>query len=144
MSGLGTLNQTREALGLDPYSSFSQITSDPETLVGLQAAYGNVNNVGLSTGGLSENHKPGALVGETFQTIIAMQFEALRDGDRFWFENQGFDAKTLNEIRQTTLADIILRNTDTQHIQDDVFVTYSRHTGAKGGIDSRIPTPVSW
>ena len=137
--GLGTLNQTREALGLDPYSSFSQITSDPETLVGLQAAYGNVNNVGLWTGGLSENHKPGALVGETFQTIIAMQFEALRDGDRFWFENQGFDAKTLNEIRQTTLADIILRNTDTQHIQDDVFVTYSRHTGAKGGIDSEDP-----
>ena len=54
--GLGTLNQTREALGLDPYTDFSQITSDPETLAGLKAAYGNVNNVGLWTGGLSENH----------------------------------------------------------------------------------------
>ena len=137
--GLGTLNQTRVALGLDPYTDFSQITSDPETLAGLQAAYGNVNNVGLWTGGLSENHAPGALVGETFQTILAMQFEALRDGDRFWFENQGFDAKTLQQIEGTTLADIILRNTDTQHIQDDVFVFYTRHTGTKGGVESEDP-----
>lgn len=137
--GLGTLNQTREALGLDPYTDFSQITSDPETLAGLKAAYGNVDNVGLWTGGLSENHVPGALVGETFQAIITMQFEALRDGDRFWFENQGFDRKTLAEIKGTTLADIILRNTDTKHIQDDVFVTYSRHTGLAGGVVSEDP-----
>ncbi len=137
--GLGTLNQTREALGLDPYTDFSQITDDPETLAGLQAAYGNVNNVGLWTGGLSETHVAGALVGETFQTIMAMQFEALRDGDRLWFENQGFDAQTLKDIKATTLADIILRNTDTQHIQDDVFVTYSRHTGLAGGVESEDP-----
>ncbi|MFG3593576.1 peroxidase family protein [Bradyrhizobium sp. RDI18] len=137
--GLGTLNQTREALGLEPYTDFSQITSDPETLAGLKAAYGNVNNVGLWTGGLSENHVAGALVGETFQAIITMQFEALRDGDRFWFENQGFDSKTLSEIKGTTLADIILRNTDTKHIQDDVFVTYARHTGLAGGVESEDP-----
>jgi Ca2+-binding RTX toxin-like protein len=137
--GLGTLNQTREALGLDPYTDFTQITSDPETLAGLKAAYGNVNNVGLWTGGLSENHVPGALVGETFQAILTMQFEALRDGDRFWFENQGFDSRTLAAIKGTTLADIILRNTDTKHIQDDVFVTYVRHTGVAGGVESEDP-----
>ena len=137
--GLGTLNETREALGLDPYTTFEEITGDAETLAGLKAAYGNVNNVGLWTGGLSERHEPGALVGETFLTIIAMQFEALRDGDRFWFENQGFDGKTLAQIKDTTLADIILRNTDTQHIQDDVFVTYVRHTGLAGGVESEDP-----
>jgi hypothetical protein len=137
--GIGTLNQTREALSLVPYTSFSEITNDPETLAGLQAAYGNVNNVGLWTGGLSETHMPGAMVGETFQTIIAMQFTALRDGDRLWFENQGFDSATLREIKGTTLADIILRNTDTKHIQDDVFVTYSRHTGLAGGVESEDP-----
>jgi len=100
---------------------------------------GYVNNVGLWTGGLSENHVAGALVGETFQAIIKMQFEALRDGDRFWFENQGFDSKTLSAIKDTTLADIILRNTDTRHIQDDVFVTYVRHTGLAGGVASEDP-----
>jgi hypothetical protein len=137
--GIGTLNQTREALGLDPYTDFSQVTSDPETLAGLKAAYGNVNNVGLWTGGLSENHVAGAMVGETFQAIIARQFEALRDGDRLWYQNQGFDAQTLREIEGATLADIILRNTDIDHIQDDVFVTYTRHTGLAGGVESEEP-----
>jgi peroxidase len=96
-----------------------QITSDPGTRAALKEAFSsNVDLIDFWTGGLSENHAPGALIGETFQTVIAMQFEALRDDDRFWFENQGFDAKTLQQIEQTTLADIILRNTDTQHIQD--------------------------
>ena len=29
---------------------------------------------------------PGAMIGETFGTIIAHQFEALRDGDQFYYE----------------------------------------------------------
>ena len=137
--GIGRLNETRIALGLDPYTDFSQITSDLETRAGLEAAYGNVNNVGLWTGGLSEDHVAGAMVGETFRTIIAMQFQALRDGDRLWFENQGFDAATLEAIQRTSLADIIVRNTDTRFIQDDVFVFYTRHTGTLGGVESEDP-----
>ncbi len=35
--GLGTLNQTREALGLKPYTSFDQISSDPQTAAALEA-----------------------------------------------------------------------------------------------------------
>ena len=137
--GLGTLNQTRESLGLDPYTSFGELASDPATAAALQTAFGDINLVDLWTGGLSEHHAPGALLGETFQTIIATQFEALRDGDRLWYENQGFDAKTLKQINGTTLADIILRNTDTQHIQEDVFVFYTRHTGTQGGVESEDP-----
>ena len=34
--GLGTLNQTREALGLAPYTDFNQITSDPTVVANLQ------------------------------------------------------------------------------------------------------------
>ena len=37
--GLGTLNQTREALKLTPYTSFDQISSDPETAAALEKAY---------------------------------------------------------------------------------------------------------
>jgi heme peroxidase len=135
--GVGTLNEVRESLGLPRYTDIDQITSDPGTRAALKEAFSNnVDLIDFWTGGLSENSAPGALVGETFQTIIAMQFEALRSGDRLWFENQGFDAKTLQQIEQTTLADIILRNTDTQHIQDDAFVSYTRHTGLKGGVES--------
>ncbi|WP_157283144.1 peroxidase family protein [Bradyrhizobium yuanmingense] len=138
--GVGSLNDVRESLGLARYTEIDQITSDPGTRAALKEAFSNnVDLIDLWTGGLAENHAAGALVGETFQTVIAMQFGALRDGDRFWFENQGFDAKTLQQIEQTTLADIILRNTDTQHIQDDVFIAYTRHTGLKGGVESEDP-----
>ena len=41
--GLGTLNQTRESLGLEAYTDFAQITSDPGTLNGLRAAYASVD-----------------------------------------------------------------------------------------------------
>lgn len=135
--GLGTLNQTRIALGLTPYTDFRQITNDAQTLEALRRAYTTVDDIDLWTGGLSENHVPGAMVGETFQAIIAGQFQALRDGDRLWFENQGFDSATLNEIEHTSLADIILRNTNTKHIQPDVFVFYQRISGLNAGIVPR-------
>ena len=131
--GLGTLNETREALGLKAYQSFDEISSNPETAANLATAFGgDVNKVDLWTGGLSENHADGALVGETFQTIIADQFTALRDGDRLFYENQGFDNKTLQMIESTTLSDVIVRNTDADHMQQDAFVATARHSGTAG------------
>ena len=83
--------------------------------------------------GLAEDHLAGAMVGETFDVIIAQQFQNLRDGDRLWYQNQGFDAATLKEIESTTLSSVILNNTDTQHIQADAFVFYERRSGLAGG-----------
>ena len=133
--GLGTLNETRVALGLEPYTSFDQLTSDPTTAAALKLAYGTVDQVDLWTGGLAEDHSPGAAIGSTFGTIIADQFTALRDGDRYYFENQGFDSQTLHTIENTTLADIIQRDTNTPSIQADVFVGTERHSGTLGGVD---------
>ena len=137
--GLGTLNQTREAMGLHPYTDFGQVSDDPATVEALRQAYGSVDQIDLWTGGLSEAHMPGAMVGETFGAIIAQQFTALRDGDRLYFENQGFDLKTLDEIKSTTLADIITRDTDTKVIQDDAFMFEERHSGTAGGVPGEDP-----
>ena len=125
--GLGTLNETRAALGLQPYTRFSQITDDQETVSDLRKAFGSVDKIDLWTGGLSEGHAPGVAIGSTFAAVIARQFQDLRDGDRFWYENQGFDRQTLKQIHNTKLSDIIERNTDTKHIQDDVFSFMERH-----------------
>jgi peroxidase len=133
--GLGTLNQTREALGLRPYTSFDQVSSDPETAAALKQAYGSVNAIDLWTGGLAEDHVAGSIIGSTFGKIIGDQFTALRDGDRFYFENQNFDRQTLNEIKGTTLSDLILRDTDTTAMQSDAFVATERHSGTLGGVD---------
>ena len=120
--GLGTLNQTRQAMGCDAYQSFTQLTQDPVLQHHLKAIYGTIDKVDLFIGGLAEDHASGAMVGPTFQTIIARQFHALRAGDRFFWQNQGFDQATASMISQTTLAMIIQRNTDITNLQANVFI----------------------
>lgn len=134
--GLGTLNETRAALHLKIYTDFNQVTSDKITAQALKQAYGSVDKIDLWVGGLAEDHLPGAMLGQTFDIIIAQQFQNLRDGDRYWFENQIFDRETLNNIKQTSLSDLILRNTDTINMQNDAFVYYDRHTGLAGEIST--------
>ena len=124
--GLQPLNKTREALGLAPYTEFGQVTDDAATVEALREAFGDVDAIDLWTGGLSEGLVPGGFIGPTFAAIIARQFEALRDGDRLWYENAGFDAKTLAEIKDTSLSDLMLRHTGTQYLQDDVFTFHER------------------
>ena len=124
--GLPTLNETRQALGLAPHADFGEITDDAATVAALRQAFGTVEAIDLWTGGLSEGLAPGAFVGPTFAGLIARQFEALRDGDRLWYEDAGFDATTLAGIRGTTLSDLILRHTGTRFLQDDVFTFHER------------------
>ena len=120
--GIATLNQTREAIGLTPYTSFNQITSDPTLAGELQQVYGSVDQVDLFVGGLAEDPAPGAMVGPTFQAVIADQFENLRDGDSLFFENQGFSPTLMKQIQDTTLSNLIDRDTDTTVMQPDAFV----------------------
>ena len=124
-AGLGTLNQTRKALHLDPYTSFSALTSDPVLQRDLQTAYGSIDNVDLFIGGLAENHVNNSRLGQTFQAIISNQFQNLRTGDRFYWENQKFDTHTASLISSTKLATILRRDTDSTNIQDRVFVPTS-------------------
>ena len=124
-AGLGTLNQTRVALGMKPYPSFAALTSDPVLQQNFKSVYGAIDNVDLFMGGLAESHAPGAVVGPTFQAIIADQFARLRAGDRFFWLNQGFDPQTAASIANTKLSDIILDNTDTTSLQENVFLEAS-------------------
>jgi Ca2+-binding RTX toxin-like protein len=118
--GLADYNQTRVDLGLEAVTSFDQITSDPELALTLEQTYGSVDNIDLWVGGLAEDHVTGSSMGETFRTIIADQFERLRDGDRFWYQNV-FSGDELAAIESTRLSDIIERNTDVTGLQTNVF-----------------------
>jgi peroxidase len=138
--GLGTLNQTRKALGLSSYTSFTQVTSDPVLRANLESVYGTVGNLDLFMGGLAEDHAQGAKVGPTFQAIIARQFQALRSGDRFFWLNEGFDSATTTMISNTRLSDIITRNTDSTNVRRSVFVlpnqSSSPHVAMPGIIET--------
>ncbi len=118
--GLPDYNSMRAAYGLRRVASFAQITSDVILQQKLLDLYGDVNNIDAFVGGLAEDHVRGSSVGPLFHRIIADQFERLRDGDRFWYENNLSRAE-LREVRGTTLSDLIRRNTTINNIQDNAF-----------------------
>ena len=121
--GLGTLNETRTALGMQPYKSFSELTSDPVLQQNFASVYRDINHVDLFMGGLAEAHVPGTVLGPTFEVITAYQFYCLRAGDRFFWQNESFDAKTAAMISNTTLTDLMKRDTDTTaHLQSNLFL----------------------
>ena len=81
----------------------------------------DVDEIDVWVGGLAEDPWHKAQVGPLFATILKRQFEALRDGDRFWYE-RSLSRKELRRIEATRLSDVIRRNTDIgDEISDDVF-----------------------
>jgi peroxidase len=70
---------------------------------------------------LSANHAPGSSVGPLTRAILSDQFERLRDGDRMWFEKT-FSGRMLNQLENTTLADIVERNTNLTNLQANLFI----------------------
>ena len=49
--------------------------------------HSDVDDIDLFAGGISEKSLPDGQVGPTFACIIGRTFQALRQGDRFWYEN---------------------------------------------------------
>jgi hypothetical protein len=120
--GIGTYNQVRVAYGLPAVTSFDQITSDVTVQNQLQATYGTVDQIDPFEGMLAEDHLDGADVGPTIKAILAKQFTALRDGDRFFYLNEGFNLQELILFQQgNTLAKVIEHNTATTNLQSNVF-----------------------
>ncbi len=138
--GIATLNQTRAALGLTPYTAFDQITSDVTLAAELQQVYGSVDQVDLFVGGLAEDPAPGgSMVGPSFQAIIAEQFENIRDGDPLFYLNQNFSPALMTQIKNTTLSDLILRDTNTRAIQTNAFMATERHSSDVASPDPAAP-----
>ena len=126
--GLADYNDTRAALGLPRVRSFADITRNPELQQKLQSLYGTVNNIDLWVGLLAEDHVPRTSMGPTGSRIVANQFERLRDGDRFWYENS-HSGQLLRDLRNTRLSDIIARDTELKNIQTNVFIFQAELSG---------------
>lgn len=120
--GLADFNTVRENFGLQPYQFFQQISSNAAVFTRLLSLYTDINDIDPWVGMLAEERMPGALFGETIMEIMEYQFKALRDGDRFYYENDPVLSEAEKDvIKNTTLHDIIMRNTDITLMQDDVF-----------------------
>jgi hypothetical protein len=94
----------------------------------LKAVYGSVDRVDAFVGMVAEPHVPGTEFGELQLAIWAKQFQALRDGDRFFYGNDpglSLIKKRFGIDYRHSLADLIAANTDIPRAElaDDVFLT---------------------
>ncbi len=120
--GLASYNEIRVAYGLPAIASVAEVSSDPVVQQRLQEAFVSVDDMDLWIVGLSEDHVPGALVGETFWTILQDQFLSLRDGDRYWYQRY-LPIELQREVESRNLATIIRRNTDIRtEITGNLFI----------------------
>ncbi len=107
--GLASYADTRNALGLSAKNSFSEISPSKAVQSRLSAAYSTPNNMDLWVGGLAEPAVNGAMVGETFFAILRDQFQRLRDGDRYWYQNV-LPQDLQRWVETQTLSSVIQRN----------------------------------
>jgi heme peroxidase/type IX secretion system substrate protein len=121
--GLADYNTVREDFGLPRVEEFSQLSANPWLNEMFEQTYGDVDKIDMWVGMLAEDHMSNALFGETVMTILIQQFMALRDGDRFFYENDpALSIEEIDEIKNTRLVDVIYRNTEARNLQENVFL----------------------
>jgi len=126
--GLSDYNTIRQDIGLPALTSFSDLSDDNSLNKDIEELYGDINDVDPWVGMLAESSVSGSIFGETAMQVIAQQFQNLRDGDRFYYENDPMlSSEDLEEIKNTKLSHIIRRNFDIV-IHDDVFIARPHET----------------
>lgn len=139
--GVWNYNDLRAGLGLSTFSDFDAFGAanniDTVRLQALKDVYGNdINKLDAIVGGLFESKYLDSQLGETFTKLNVLQFEALRDGDRFFYEERLKDfPELLHDIDSTSLADIIQRNTGVDYIYHDAFAAHTRISAVDGKLD---------
>lgn len=113
---------------LFPFSSLSCSANvvGPESAKRIGHAYRSVHDIDLFVGGIAERPVVGGLVGPTFACIIAQQFSNARRGDRFWYENGGFESSftpaQLHSLRRVSLAQVLCRAVGGGTFQPHIFI----------------------
>ncbi len=120
--GLPDFNSYRVALGLTPYRNFRDICQDEAVVETLQSNYSSIDDIDPWVGMLAETHMSEALFGETVMAFMQIQFGLIRDGDRFYYENDpSLTAAEKEAIRNTTMQNVLMRNTGIKLMQENVF-----------------------
>jgi hypothetical protein len=123
--GLTDYNSLREGLGLERVTNWSDISSDVDSQQKLASAYSDVDSIDAYIGIMAEDRLESSIYGETQQMLVLDQFQRVRDGDRFWYENDAELNSLTSEFNALRLSDIILRNSEIESIQCDIFFAES-------------------
>jgi hypothetical protein len=120
--GLPDYNSVRKFYTGSWATRFSDINRNDTLARNLRSLYKSINDVDLWTGVLAEDLIPGKSIGKLAHEIQRVQFEKLRDGDFYFFENDPFLPNEVRKIiRDTRLSDIIKRNTAITNLQANMF-----------------------
>ena len=124
LSGLPNEKQA----GSNPFSIFRNTITNPAIIDALQRVYGSPDNhIDLFPAGISEANDGQGLLGRTFGCIMSRTFQALRDGDRFYYENKDiFSVEQQNEIRNMNMARVMcLTLKDAVKMHDNLFKVFN-------------------
>ncbi|XP_076847006.1 eosinophil peroxidase [Brachyhypopomus gauderio] len=123
--GLPGYGAWRELCGLPVpanESEFAGILGNVGLAQKLLGLYGTAHNIDVWVGAISEPALPGGRVGPLLACLLAKQFRALRDGDRFWWEREGvFSDAQRHSLRRVSLSRIICDNTHIGLVPLDAF-----------------------
>lgn len=121
--GLPDFNTIRTDLGLPVKETFQEICPIPEDAAVMESLYGTVYQIDPWVGMLAESRMPNSFLGETAMEIVARQFRALRDGDRFFYLNDpGLTQEERTWIQNQRISGIVHRNSGVKNIQDSAFI----------------------
>jgi len=132
--GLPRFRDAKLLYGMQPWTSFNFT----ESQANLEAAYNTTDPsdcdpwiCGILEPGF--DNVDGGELGQLNHMVVKTQFEAFRDGDRFWYLNNQFTPDELAQIQGTKLADIILRNSNLKSLKCNIFeVPGNPYTGTVG------------
>ncbi len=113
--GLPGYNAYRKFCNLSDAKTFEDTLNEIQDLENrriLKELYNDDPNlVELWVAGISETPFPGAVVGPTLRCVVGEQFRRARDGDRFFYENEGiFTPRQVQEIKKTSISRIFCDN----------------------------------
>ncbi|XP_044515496.1 thyroid peroxidase [Gracilinanus agilis] len=123
--GLPGYNDWREFCGLQRLETQTDLytaITNRSIVEKIMELYKHPNNIDVWLGGLAENLLPDARTGPLFACIIGRQMKALREGDRFWWENKHvFTEAQRHELEQHSLSRLICDNTGLTTVPADAF-----------------------
>uniref|UniRef100_A0A183BLD9 peroxidase n=1 Tax=Globodera pallida TaxID=36090 RepID=A0A183BLD9_GLOPA len=106
----------REVCNLPPVRDFNDLNSTITNAVvreNLRILYKRVELIDMYVGCILEDPVEDGMIGPTLACIIGKQFKALRDGDRFFYENQKMmSGEQIRQIKRASLARMLCDSGD--------------------------------
>ncbi|BFZ09118.1 hypothetical protein BsWGS_12158 [Bradybaena similaris] len=126
--GLPPYYKWREYCGLRPLTGFDDVEAMGPDVGQLAQVYRSIHDIDLFTGMLHEPVTIG-IVGPTIRCILGRQFQRLKHGDRWFFDNNErntrFTDAQLAALRKVTLGEVMCQNSYLHAVPANVFYSVS-------------------